>query len=76
MLERPPDVTDDEVLAVVWGHWEPAADGVEHLPVGWGAHHWRVDVAAEPVGNRRAALQRQFRAQRSGVEKHQSLRAR
>ena len=49
MLERPPDVTDDEVLAVVWGHWEPAADGVEHLPVGWGAHHWRVDVAAEPV---------------------------
>ncbi|MBL0746236.1 phosphotransferase family protein [Nocardioides baculatus] len=49
MLERPPDVTDDEVLGLVHQHWEPRADAVEHLPVGWGAHHWRVDVAGEPT---------------------------
>ncbi len=49
MLERPPDVADDDVLALVRQHWEPAADAVEHLPVGWGAHHWRIDVAGEPA---------------------------
>lgn len=49
MLERPPDVTDDEVLAVVRRHWEPRADAVEHLAVGWGAHHWRVEVQGEPT---------------------------
>ena len=49
MLERPPDVTDDEILGVVRTHWEPLATAVEHLPVGWGAHHWRVDVDGEPV---------------------------
>ena len=49
MLERPPDVTDDDILEVVRQHWEPGADAVEHLPVGWGAHHWRVDVAGEPT---------------------------
>lgn len=49
MLERPADVTDDEVLEVARRHWEPQADGVEHLPVGWGAHHWRVDVAGVPT---------------------------
>lgn len=48
MLERPLDVTDEEILEVVRQHWEPAADAVEHLPVGWGAHHWRVDVEGEP----------------------------
>ena len=49
MLARPPDVPDDEVLDLVRDQWEPRADAVEHLPVGWGAHHWRVDVAGEPV---------------------------
>lgn len=49
MLERPSDVTDDEILEVVRRHWEPAADAVEHLPVGWGAHHWRIDVDGEPT---------------------------
>ena len=49
MLERPPDVSDDEVLDVVRRLWEPAADAVEHLPVGWGAHHWRVDVGGVPA---------------------------
>lgn len=49
MLEQPPDVTDADVLEVVRAHWEPRADAVEHLPVGWGAHHWRVDVEGEPT---------------------------
>ena len=49
MLERPPDVTDADVLALVREHWAPEADAVEHLPVGWGAHHWRVDVDGSPA---------------------------
>ncbi len=49
MLERPPDVTDDDVLEVVRSNWEQRATAVEHLPVGWGAHHWRVDVDGEPT---------------------------
>ncbi len=49
MLERPADVTDDDILEIVRHHWEPCATAVEHLPVGWGAHHWRVDVAGEPI---------------------------
>jgi spectinomycin phosphotransferase len=42
-------VTDDEVLRLVRDHWEPRADAVEHLAVGWGAHHWRVDVDGAPT---------------------------
>ena len=42
-------MTDAEVLGLVRHHWEPRADAVEHLPVGWGAHHWRVDAEGEPV---------------------------
>lgn len=49
MLEPPPDVRDADVLDVVRRHWEPRAEAVEHLPVGWGAHHWRVDVDGEPM---------------------------
>ena len=49
VLEPPPDVTDADVLEVVRTHWEPRADAVEHLAVGWGAHHWRVDVDGEPT---------------------------
>ncbi|MDZ5664077.1 hypothetical protein SFC79_20040 [Nocardioides sp. S-58] len=49
MLEPPDDLTDAEVLEAVRRHWAPEADAVEHLPVGWGAHHWRVDAAGEPA---------------------------
>ena len=49
MLEPPPDVTDADVLALVREHWTPEADAVEHLRVGWGAHHWRVDTAGSPA---------------------------
>lgn len=49
MLERPGDVDDEAVLEAVRRHWHPGIDEVEHLPVGWGAHHWRAQVAGEPV---------------------------
>ena len=49
MLEPPPDVSDAEVLALVRRHWEPRAEAAEHQAVGWGAHHWRVDVAGSPA---------------------------
>ncbi len=44
MREPPPNVTDDEVLAAVREHWTDEADGVAHLPVGFGAHHWAATV--------------------------------
>jgi spectinomycin phosphotransferase len=46
--EPPKDVADAEVLAVVRDAWLPSADAVEHLPVGFGAHHWRVLRQGEP----------------------------
>ncbi len=48
MREPPSDVTDDDVLAEVRRHWSPEVDAVEHLPVGFGAHHW----AASSAGRR------------------------
>jgi spectinomycin phosphotransferase len=42
MLTPPAAVTDREVLTAVAAHWLPEADGVEHLPWGFGAHHWLV----------------------------------
>lgn len=40
MREPPPHLGDSEVLAAVREHWECDIDRVEHLPVGFGAHHW------------------------------------
>lgn len=42
MRERPPGVTDADVLATVRDHWDDIATTIEHLPLGFGAHHWRV----------------------------------
>ena len=42
MRERPPGVTDADVLAAVRDHWDNGATTIEHLPLGFGAHHWRV----------------------------------
>jgi spectinomycin phosphotransferase len=38
--EPPPGVADGDVLAAVRRGWAPRATRVEHLPVGFGAHHW------------------------------------
>ena len=44
MREPPPNVSDDDVLTAVREHWTAEVDGVEHLPVGFGAHHWAASV--------------------------------
>ena len=48
MRETPTFVSDAEVLAVVADGWLPDVDTVEHLPVGFGAHHWMVGRAGTP----------------------------
>jgi spectinomycin phosphotransferase len=48
MREAPTGVTEDEVLAEVRRHWEAGIDRVEHLPVGFGAHHWAAYGAGRP----------------------------
>jgi len=48
MREPPTDLTDDEVLSAVQSAWDPEISGVEHLAVGFGAHHWRADVGTSP----------------------------
>ena len=45
MREPPPHLTDEDVLATVNEHWRADADRIGHLPVGFGAHHWRVSGA-------------------------------
>lgn len=37
------------MLDTVHRHWAPEVDYVEHLPVGWGGHHWRAEAAGEPL---------------------------
>lgn len=49
MREPPPNVTDADVLAVVREHWSDEVDGAEHLPVGFGAHHWSATVRGRPA---------------------------
>ncbi|HET8559304.1 MAG TPA: hypothetical protein VFL69_02175 [Marmoricola sp.] len=40
MREAPADVTPHQVLAALREHWRLDVDDAEHLPVGFGAHHW------------------------------------
>ncbi|GAB4066720.1 hypothetical protein GCM10028777_20550 [Angustibacter speluncae] len=47
MHEPPSHVADAEVLRAVRAHWAPDVDAVEHLPVGFGAHHWAASVAGD-----------------------------
>ncbi|WP_426243193.1 phosphotransferase family protein [Nocardioides sp. LHG3406-4] len=49
MKETPVGVTDADVLAAVREHWLVDAVGVTHLPLGFGAHHWRADAEAGPA---------------------------
>ncbi len=49
MKEAPAGVADAEVLTAVRAHWLPAAVHVTHLPVGFGAHHWRAETADGPA---------------------------
>jgi spectinomycin phosphotransferase len=44
MNEAPADLDTDQLLQAVRRSWHPAVDMLTHLPVGFGAHHWRADV--------------------------------
>jgi spectinomycin phosphotransferase len=47
--EPPPDFDDSELLAIVRTQWFEHVDRLEHLPVGFGAHHWAAYVDGEPT---------------------------
>jgi spectinomycin phosphotransferase len=47
--EPPPHVSDDAVLCAIRASWPAPVDWVEHLPVGFGAHHWRASVTGRPT---------------------------
>lgn len=49
MREPPDDLDDDHVLDAVAAHWPGEVDRLVHLPVGFGAHHWRAERADAAV---------------------------
>jgi spectinomycin phosphotransferase len=46
--ESPTALDTDELLTVVRRSWDPSVEALEHLAVGFGAHHWRARVDGEP----------------------------
>lgn len=48
MNERPAGLSDDELLVLVQRSWDPTVDAVDHLAVGFGAHHWRASTEGDP----------------------------
>jgi spectinomycin phosphotransferase len=49
VFEPPTEVDDADILTLVRDHWRSDAVRVEHLAVGFGAHHWRVDADGSTV---------------------------
>ena len=49
MFQPPSNLADTEVLDLVRSGWSPTVDRVEHLAVGFGAHHWRAEQAGVPI---------------------------
>ncbi len=49
MREAPADVRDADVLELVRRHWHADVEEVAHLPVGFGAWHWRASTRGEPA---------------------------
>ena len=49
MLEPPADVGDADVLEAVRRAWSADITAVEHLPVGFGAHHWAAHQDGRPA---------------------------
>jgi spectinomycin phosphotransferase len=47
--EAPLDLDEDALLSAIRHHWTPDVDAVEHLPVGFGAHHWRASTGGQPT---------------------------
>ncbi|PRB14445.1 phosphotransferase [Microbacterium sp. MYb62] len=49
-MHTPPEgPSADEVLQAVRSTWAPDAAQATYLPVGFGAHHWRIDGSSGPV---------------------------
>ncbi|MBA2465008.1 MAG: aminoglycoside phosphotransferase [Nocardioidaceae bacterium] len=44
MREAPEHLDAADLLEVVRRHWDTDVDALEHLPVGFGAHHWAASV--------------------------------
>ncbi len=49
MREAPAGVRHADVLDLVRRHWHAEADAVVHLPLGFGAWHWRATSGRRPV---------------------------
>lgn len=49
MREPPPDIDTDDLLAAVRAAWDADVVRVEHLAVGFGAHHWAAYVSDSPA---------------------------
>ncbi|ANS80540.1 hypothetical protein SGUI_3144 [Serinicoccus hydrothermalis] len=47
MHEPPRELRTEQVLEHVRSLWDPRVDTVEHLPIGFGAWHWRAEVGGE-----------------------------
>ena len=48
MREPPVGLSGADVLAAVRRHWDDETERVEHLPVGFGAHHWAAYAGDQP----------------------------
>lgn len=46
--EAPGELSEGDVLALVRSSWDERASAAAHLPLGFGAHHWRIDVGDRP----------------------------
>src|SRR4051812_34151657 len=49
MRESPTQVTNQDVLACAQTWWNLDSDAAEHLPVGFGAHHWLISSHGKPL---------------------------
>ncbi|MGN6574076.1 MAG: hypothetical protein ACTHKG_00175 [Nocardioides sp.] len=65
MREPPDDVQDAALLHLVRREWDQRIDTLEHLPVGFGAHHWAASgagrrllfVTYDRLGSKRSATE-------------------
>ena len=49
MREAPTGLDEAALLTAIQQSWTAEVDGVEHLPVGFGAHHWVASVRGRPL---------------------------
>ena len=64
MREPPADLDESELLDLVRREWDDDVEALEHLPIGFGAHHWAASVA----GDRRLFVTLDALSKRSGPQ--------